>query len=141
MTTTRDPFFIDIALRHPSYRAEDISAALSIEPKIAHSTGDPRESHAKWKRSSFLARLREGNLASDFDGALADIARFVERHSLFWTEFVGGGGEVELILNHEIPREMENGDKCFELFLDSVFLRLLSARSIGLRVQGWARTE
>src|SRR5579859_6134877 len=99
MTTTRDPFFIDIALRHASYRAEDISAALSIEPKIAHSTGDQRGSHAKWKRSSFVARLQEGNLASDFDGALADIARFVERHSLFWTEFVSGGGEVELILN------------------------------------------
>ena len=43
----------------------------------------------------------------------------------FWTDFIGGNGEVELILNHTIGPRAEEGDKCFDLFLAPDFTRLL----------------
>lgn len=39
MTTAKDPFSIDIVLRHPSYSSESISEALSIKPQGSHGVG------------------------------------------------------------------------------------------------------
>jgi hypothetical protein len=132
----KDQFSIDIVLRHPSYRPEAISEALSLKPKGSYAVGEELDtSHAKW--TFFRARLQEGVASSGYEGALTDVALFLKKHAAFWTDFTGGHGEVELILNHTIEPQEEEGDKCFELYLDPVFLSDLSARGIGLRVQGW----
>ena len=62
---------------------------------------------------------------------------FLKKNNDFWTDFIVGNGSVILILNHTINPEWKNGDKCFELSLTPTFLSHLSARGIGLRVQGW----
>jgi hypothetical protein len=136
VTTTKNPFSIEIALRHPSYSPESISAALSVKPLGSHAVGDRFAGlRAGW--TSFFACLQKGNDVSEFEGALAHVAIFLEKNAAFWAGFIGGNGEVELILNHTIYPQEEEGDKCFELHIAPAFLAHLSTRGIGLRVQGW----
>ena len=137
MTTSKDHFNIKIALRHPSYSAENISESLSLKPELSHAVGHqgPGTLRAKW--NFFSACLQEGNDVADLEDALANVTFFLEKNAPFWTQFIGGNGDVELILNHTIYPQEEEGDKCFELYLTAAFLGNLSARGIGLRVQGW----
>ena len=136
MTSTKGPFSIKIALRHPSYSPESISKALSLKPELSHAVGHKVvKVPAKW--TFFFACLHKGDDVSDLEGALANVALFLEKNAAFWTDFIGGNGEVELILNHTIYPQEEEGDKCFELYLAPAFLSHLSTRGIGLRVQGW----
>jgi hypothetical protein len=136
MTISKDPFSIDIVLRHPSCTPQSISKALSLKPKGSWAVGQKVvKAPAKW--TFFHACLQKGDYVSKFEGALTNVASFLERNSAFWPDFFGGKGEVELILNHTINLQEEEGDKCFELHLAPEFLRDLSIRGIGLRVQGW----
>jgi hypothetical protein len=139
MTATKDPFRINIVLRHPSYSPENISEALSLKPVGSWGVGQ-RVVETPAKRSYFSASLEEGDDVSDFDRALANVTSFLEKHAAFWTDFTGGDGEVELILNHTIYPQDEEGDKCFELYLAPAFLAHPSTGGIGLRVQGWQRS-
>jgi|SRR3954470_8519656 hypothetical protein len=129
-------FSIDILLRHPSQTPKSISEALSIKALASHAVGQ-KLGKLRAKRTFFCARLQEGDYVSKFPGALRKIARFLTVHSSFWTDFLLGSGEVELILNHTINPAAEERDKNFELYLAPAFLRDLSHRGIGLRVQGW----
>jgi hypothetical protein len=135
MTTFKDSFNIDIVLRHPSYGPEGISKALSIEPQASWAAGKSLGT-LRALGTFFHACLQRGDRSSDYEAALADVVLFLERNAAFWTDFIGGHGEVELILNHTIYPQEKEGDRCFELYLDPAFLGHLSGRGIGLRVQG-----
>jgi len=136
MMATKDPFSIKIALRHPAYSPKKISEALSLKPEGSWAVGQNIvKAPAKW--TFFDACLQKGNDISKFERALRNAVSFLEKNSAFWADFIGGDGEVELILNHTIAPQDEEGDKCFELHLTPAFLRDLSIRGIGLRVQGW----
>jgi hypothetical protein len=140
MKKTKDPFNIKIVLRHPSYKPTDISKALSLKPEFSYAVGQKfLKSSAKWTR--FCACLQKGNYASEYGRALTKVVLFLEKNSTFWTEFMVGNGEVELILNHEISPQWEEGDKCFELSLAPALLAQLSTRGIDLRVQGWFKAD
>jgi hypothetical protein len=135
MKKSKDPFRIRIFLRHPSWRPEDISKALSLEPELSHAVGEKfLKSPAKW--TFFYACLQKGNYVSEYERALTKVVLFLEKNAAFWTDFMEGNGEVELILNHEIAPQWEDGDKCFELSLAPALLAHLSTWGIGLRVQG-----
>ena len=138
MTTTKDPFSIKIALRHPSHSPKRISEALSLKPEWSHAVGQ-RFLKVPTRWTVFYACLQEGDFVSEFEGALDNVALFLEKHSAFWTDFIAGDGEVELILNHTINPHKEEGDRCFELYLTPDFLGYLSTRGFGMRVQGWQR--
>ncbi len=131
MTISEDPFSIDIVLRHPSRAPKSISKALSLKPKGSWAAKVP----AKW--TYFSACLQKGDYVSEYERALTKVVLFLERNAAFWTDFVGGNGEVDLILNHTINPQKEKGEECFELYLAPAFLRDLSTWGIGLRVQGW----
>jgi len=136
MTATKDHFSIKIALRHPSCSPESISKALSLKPELSHAVGVKLlKSPAKW--TFFYACLQKGDYASRYERALTKVVLFLEKNAAFWTDFMDGDGEVELILNHTINPQEEEGDKCFELYLAPAFLEHLSTRGIGLRVEGW----
>jgi hypothetical protein len=136
MTTSKNPFSIDIVLRHPSRSPESISEALSLKPKGAYSVGQNLGTlPAKW--TFFHACLQEARDPSGYESALAKVGQFLEKNAAFWADFMGGNGEVELLLNHTIEPQEEEGDKSFELYLAPAFLHDLSTRGIGLRVQGW----
>ncbi len=136
MKTSKDSFSVDIVLRHPSYSPESIAAALSLKPKGSWPVGeDLGKVRAKW--SFFYARLLEPVACADHERALKNVSRFLRKNAPFWADFTGGNGEVELILNHTVSPQKEQGDECFELHFTPAFLRDLSARDIGLRVQGW----
>jgi hypothetical protein len=136
MTTSKDPFSIDLVLRHPSRSPESISEALSIRPQGAHAVGQKRgQLRAKW--TFFYARLQQGDYVSELEGALTKVVGFLEKNATFWTDFMNGQGEVELILNHTLLEHAEPGDLCLEVHLEPVFLEHLSRRRISLRVQGW----
>jgi len=136
MKTSKGSFSIDILLRHPSHSPESIAAALSLKPKGSWPVGeDLGRVRAKW--SFFYARLLEGVACSDNERALKNVSRFLRKNTPFWTDFTSGNGEVELILNHTVSPMAEEGDECFELHFTPAFLRDLSVRDIGLRVQGW----
>jgi hypothetical protein len=81
--------------------------------------------------------LQAGNIVSDFSGALAKVATWLDDRAAYFTEFVQGGGEAELVMNHAISRMEEPGDKCFELRLEPEFLQRLSSKGIALTIQGW----
>ncbi|MGA9526773.1 MAG: hypothetical protein WBS24_01525 [Terriglobales bacterium] len=136
---TKDSFSINISLRHrdPSYSLESISKALSLKPLAAYSVGCKQLGKVRSKWSSYYAHLQNGDYASEFEGALKRVVSFLKKNNDFWTDFIVGDGSVTLILNHTINPEWKNGDKCFELSLTPTFLSHLSARGIGLRVQGW----
>jgi hypothetical protein len=139
MTTPKNPFSIDIVLRHPSRSSASISEALSLKPKGTYGVGQNLgTSPAKW--TFFHACLEEARDSSDYDNALAKVGQFLEKNAAFWADFMGGNGEIELILNQTIAPQEEEGDKLLELYLAPAFLRDLSARGIGLRVQGWQGT-
>jgi hypothetical protein len=136
MTTSKDSFSIDIVLRHPSHSPDSKTEALSIKPQMSHAAGKVSRG-SRVQRTCFYACLQRGDGSSDYEGALTKVNLFIEKNGAFWTDFLGGHGEVDLILNHTIyPQEVEE-DLCFELYLDPTFLRGLSTRGIGLRVQGW----
>lgn len=140
MKKSKDPFSIKIALRHPSYKPTDIAKALSLKPEYSYAVGQKfLKSSAKWTR--FCACLQKGNYVSEYGRALTKVVLFLEKNSAFWTEFMGGNGEVELILNHEISPQWEEGDKCFDLYLAPALLAHISTRGIGLRAQGWFKSK
>jgi hypothetical protein len=139
MATSKDSFSVDIVLRHPSHNPESISEALSLRPKASWRVGENLgRANAKW--SFFYARLLEGSAPSDYERALKNVRRFLRKNAAFWTDFAGGNGEVELILNHNVNPQNKEGDECFELYLAPAFLQELSTRDIGLRIQGWQGT-
>jgi hypothetical protein len=136
MKTAKDSYSIDIVLRHASHDPETISAALSLKPKGFWPKGeDLGRVRAKW--SFFYARLLDDVSSPEFERALKDVSRFLRKNSAFLADFTDGNGEVGLILNHTVSPQGEEGNKSFELHLSPDFLRDLSARDIGLRVQGW----
>jgi hypothetical protein len=135
MTTLKDSFNIDIVLRHPSYSPEDISKALSIEPQSSWAAGQSLGT-LRAQGTFFHACLRRGDRSSDYEAALAGVVLFLDRNAAFLTDFISGHGEVELILNHTVSPQEEEGDRCFESYLDPAFLGHLSRLGIGLRVQG-----
>lgn len=136
MVTSKDSFSIDILLRHPTHNPQSISAALSLKPKAYWPVGeDLARVRAKW--SFFYARLLNGVTPSEYERAVKKVSRFLRKNAAFWTEFTDGNGQVELILNHTVNLMEKEGDECFELYLTPAFLRDLSTRGIGLRVQGW----
>jgi hypothetical protein len=140
MKKSKDPFTIEIVLSHPSYMPGDISKALSLKPEYSYVVGQKfLRSSAKWTR--FCACLQKGNYVSEYGRALTKVISFLEKNSAFWADFMEGNGEVELILNHEIQAQWDEGDKCFDLSLAPVLLAQLSTRGIGLRVQGWFKAE
>src|SRR5271155_4739889 len=101
MRTTKDPFSIKIALRHPAYSPKKISEALSLKPEGSWAVGQKIvKAPAKW--TYFDACLQKGTHVSKFEGALKNTVSFLEKNSAFWGDFIGGDGEVELILNHTI---------------------------------------
>jgi hypothetical protein len=132
---TKDSFSIDIVLRHPSYDPGGIANALSIKPRASHAADD-KLGGSHQRRTFFHARLQEGG-SSDHEDALAKVVAFLEKNATFWTDFMNGQGEVELILNHTLLEHAEQGDLCLEVHLEPVFLEHLSSRRIRLRVQGW----
>jgi hypothetical protein len=136
MTTTKDPFSIKIAIRHPAYSPKKISEALSLKPELSPAVGKRfLKTPAKW--TFFYACLQKGDCVSEFETPLNNVVLFLEKNAALWTDFIRGNGEVELILNHTIAPQEEEGDKCFDLYLAPAFLSNLSTRGIGLRVQGW----
>jgi len=136
--TANDSFSIDIALRHPSCTRERISKALSIKPRASHRGGSKIENRPKsW--THFFATLQKGDCPDDYENALNRAVLFIEKNAAFWPDFIGGQGEVELILNHTLLEERARGDLCLRLHLRPDFLRRLSALGIGLRIQGWNR--
>jgi hypothetical protein len=133
---SKDSFSIDVVLRHPSYSRESIAKALSIKPR-ASLAADDKTASSHGRRTFFHARLSEGKSSSDYENALADVILFLEKNATFWTDFVSGQGEVEVILNHTFLEEAEQGDLCLKLHLEPRFLAQLSNRGIALRVQAW----
>ena len=134
--TIYDSFCIDIALRHPSFPPEHISEALSITPRLSDNAGQHNNGLPKgW--THFYATLQEGNSPDDYENALSRAVLFLEKNSAFWRDFIGGQGEVELVVNHTLLEEPAQGDLCLQLHLGPDFLRRLSALGVGLRVQGW----
>jgi hypothetical protein len=123
-----DSYSIDLVLRHPSLDVSSISAPLSLETFRSWRRGGP---------SSFYGRLQAGHLTSDFGGALAKVAAWLDAHAAYFTEFGQAGGEAELVLNHAISRMEKPGDQCFELRLEPEFLQQLSSKGVALRIQGW----
>jgi hypothetical protein len=105
---TKDFFGIDIVLRHPSYSPESMSKALSIKPQGSHAVGD-KFGGLRERWTSVCARLHEGDHASEFERALSNVVLFLQEHAAFWTDFIGGNGEVDLILNHPIYRREKEG--------------------------------
>jgi hypothetical protein len=139
VTPSKDTFSIDIVLRHPSRTRESISEALSIKPLGSYPIGQ-KIGKLRAKRSFFFGRLQEGDYASEFNRYLSKVVSFLEKKTTFWTEFIAGGGEVEVILNFPTCSHCKDGDKTFELSLAPAFLGNLSNRGMGLRVQTWKRS-
>jgi len=131
-----DSFSIDLLVRHPSRSPLRISRALSLKRSMAHDAGNkfrvPRDG-----RTYFRATLQNGNSVSEFERALTKVVKFLRKNESFWKDMMDEKGNVELVLNHAIPPQEEKGDKCFELSLTPAFCKHLSARGIGLRIQGW----
>ena len=107
-------FSVDIVLRHPSRSPESISEALSLKPKSAYGVGQNLGAMPA-KRTFFQACLQEALASSDYEDALTKVGQFLEKNAAFWSDFIGGNGEVELILNHAIEPQEEEGDKILEL--------------------------
>jgi len=136
--TAKDSFSVDIALSHPSYTPEHISHALSIKLRASYKAGHEMSNLRKsW--THFYATLQEGDSAVEYENALSSAILFIEKNAAFWRDFIGGHGEVEIILNHTLLEKPTRGDLCLQLHLRPDFLRRLSTLGIGLRVQGWNR--
>jgi hypothetical protein len=137
MKTSADEFNVDIILRHPSRDPETIARELSITPQ-SQLDGRQRSQGKHPKRTYVQARLVEGHSVSEYEIALERVVSFIENHAEFWANFLDSNGSAELVFNHSIMSEAENGDKCLEIRFNSVFLALLSNRGIGLKIQAWA---
>jgi hypothetical protein len=108
MAATKDPFSIGICLRHPTYSPKNLSKALSIKPIWSHAVGELfLKSPRKW--TIFYASLQKGDYASGYERALTKVVSFLQKNEAFWTEFVGGDGEMELTLNHTINPKRKKG--------------------------------
>jgi len=135
--STKDPFRINVAIRHPSFTPLRICKALSIKPLLSHAAGGKflRDRRRRW--SIVSAQLQEGNSASQFERGLRKTVSFIKKHSEFLNALIGSGGEVEIILNHTISLVEKEGHKNFHLFLAPAFVAQLAGHGIGLRIQGW----
>jgi hypothetical protein len=132
-----DFFSIEILLRHPSYDLESLAKTLAIEPTAPLVADTNKLLRYERRRTFFHARLHEGNRSSEYERALANVAKFIEKHATFWIDFMSGKGEAELILNHSLLEQAQQGDLCFKLHLEPRFLAELSKHGIALRVQAW----
>jgi hypothetical protein len=72
MATFKDSFTIDIALRHPSYRPDEISKALSIEPQASWAAGH-RLDKLRTQGTFFHACLQRGDSPEGYEAALAEV--------------------------------------------------------------------
>jgi hypothetical protein len=81
--------------------------------------------------------LQNGKSPAKFQFALAKIIRFLRKNKKFLKKFLAEKGSGEIVFNHAIFPQTEQGDKCFELSLTSAFCEHLSASGMGLKIQGW----
>lgn len=128
----RDSFTIELILRHPSRSGLSIAKALSLEPRIAYSKPRARGTY-------FQTILQSGDSPAKFRLALPRIVRFLRKNKKFWRDFIAEKGSGEIVFNHAIFPQTEEGDKCFELSLASAFCEHLSANGMGLKIQGWVK--
>jgi hypothetical protein len=129
-----DSFSIDLILRHPWRSTRSIAKALSVKPQTMASKRGIR-------RTYFKAVLQSGHSPAKFQLALRQVVRFLRKNEKFWEKCLAEKGSGEIVFNHTIfifP-QTENGDKCFELSLTSVFCEHLSASRMGLKIQGWVK--
>jgi hypothetical protein len=133
-----DHFEVDLHLHHPTLDPQLISEALSLEPWFSVKCGEQIGS-VKHKKSSWLCHFQEGDLDSEFSSTLDDLASLLSLKEAFFSDFVEGGGDIEVLLNSAVQI---TGDKIFELSLHPWFLQEIGKRSVGLRVCAWnARIE
>jgi hypothetical protein len=126
----RDSFTIDLILRHPSRSVRSIAKALSVKPQIPGSYRGTR-------RTYFIVVLQNGKSPAKFQFALSKTIRFLRKNKKFLKKFLAEKGSGEIVFNHAIFPQTEQGDKCFELSLTSAFCEHLSASGMGLKIQGW----
>jgi hypothetical protein len=129
-----DSFSIDLILRHPWRSTRSIAKALSVKPQTM-------ASKRRTRRTYFKAVLQSGHSPAKFQLALRQVVRFLRKNEKFWEKCLAEKGSGEIVFNHTIfifP-QTENGDKCFELSLTSVFCEHLSASRMGLKIQGWVK--
>ena len=91
------------------------------------------------RRTYFKAVLQSGRSPAKFQLALRQVVRFLRKNEQFWEKFLAEKGSGEIVFNHTIFPQAENGDKWFELSLTSVFCEHLSANRMGLKIQGWVK--
>jgi len=108
-----------------------------MKPLWSHTAGDRFIGRRKWKLTHFYALLQKGDYASQFERRLRKVVSFLKKHSAFLNALTKSNGEAEIILNHTINLQDEEGDKNFELSLAPAFVVCLASQRIGLRVQGW----
>jgi hypothetical protein len=99
--STKDPFSIQIVVRHPSFMPERISEALGIRPQASPATGE-RLGQLKAQWTYFHGLLQKSDYASEFDRALRKVTSFLKKHSDFFNVLTRGDGEAEIVLNHTI---------------------------------------
>jgi hypothetical protein len=133
MKMETDHFEVDLNLHHPSCAPQVVSEAFSLEPWFSVKSGEQIGS-VKHKKSSWLCHFRMGDLDSDFSNALDDIVSLLSLKDAFISEFIEGGGEIEVVLNSAVQIV---GDKVFELSLHPWFLQEIGKRSIALKVSAW----
>jgi hypothetical protein len=136
----KDYFRISLRLRHPARDPESISRALNKIPTASRKSAVlPNELSAI--PSLWVARLGEGYSPEEYNIALENTILFLEQNSIFVDEFIATHGTAEIVLNHETLWPEHTGDKVLEFYLSPEFLKHLSIHNIGLRVQGWARSD
>ncbi len=86
--------------------------------------------------SRWYGVLARGSGAAEYETALAQVVSFLAQHESFLAEFRGGGGEVEIVLNHPVLEQSKG--VAFDLRLSPVFLAHLANSSVGLRVRAWS---
>jgi hypothetical protein len=130
-----DPFSIEIDLGHPSCDPLRISEEFSLDPSWSWRQG-ARLGNVTKTSSRWYGQLARGSGVAEYEAALAKVVSFLGYHETFFAEFSGGGGEIEIVLNH--PALEQPKGVAFDLQLSPVFLAHLANRKIGLRVQAWS---
>jgi hypothetical protein len=84
--SSKDPFSIDIILRHPFLPPDQMSRALSITPLLSRAAMRGPGGLQK-KRNYVYARLQKGDRSSQFETALANVVSLLQRNEEFWADF------------------------------------------------------
>jgi hypothetical protein len=129
---SEDWFNIDIVLASPSRAPDRISEVLSKLPKFSfrpRHPGPDTQGVNLWR-----ARLHRGITIARYGEALQNVLLFLKKNEGLLSDFAEEGGEIEIVLNHSVIRDV---GKVFELSLSPGFLMELAGRNISLKVQGW----